>query len=211
MAWELWSSSSLQSVLTLRIDSLEKLKTFLPVMDAYVSDLCSETTFFELYHWAFLYIKDDDDKKSVDIDVLSPSLLYRWRNRTQSRSWMSCLNLEGVSKLVLLPNSLQKQNPWNPWIKINGIFSTSFLKRIGKILAIMMPMEHGQICLTNMLNGVEQESKLTQVRLEVNCLEITESHFVRQVFYGSLCGVENGVFGGIGFFTIGVSQFIALG
>jgi len=46
-------------------------------METYVSDLCSETTFFEIYHWAFLYIKDDDDKKSVDIDVLSPFLLYR--------------------------------------------------------------------------------------------------------------------------------------
>jgi len=75
----------------------------------------------------------------------------------------------------------------------------------------MMPMEHGRICLTNMLNGVVQESKLTLVRLEVSCLETTESHFVRQVFYGSLSGVENGVFDGIGFFTIGVSQFIALG
>ena len=76
----------------------------------------------------------------------------------------------------------------------------------------MMPMEHGRICLTNMLNGVVQESKLTLVRLEVSCLKITESQFVRQVFYGSLSGVEKyGVFGGIGVFTIGVSQFIALG
>ena len=30
----------------------------------------------------------------------------------------------------------------------------------------MMPMEHGRICLTNMLNGVEQEGKLTLVILE---------------------------------------------
>src|SRR5208282_4371632 len=61
--------SCLQTVLTLRVDTLSKMKEKLPSLEKYTSESCAEETFAEIYHWAFTYLKENEMQKVVDLEV----------------------------------------------------------------------------------------------------------------------------------------------
>lgn len=65
--------SSLLTVLTIRVDTLSKMKDTLPSLEKYTSQSCAEETFAEIYHWAFVYLKENEMRKVVDLDVPHPS------------------------------------------------------------------------------------------------------------------------------------------
>ena len=60
------------------VDTFTKMKDTLPSLEKYTSQSCPEETFAEIYHWAFKYLKENEMRKVVDIDV---PLLYTFTHR----------------------------------------------------------------------------------------------------------------------------------
>jgi hypothetical protein len=77
--------SSLSWILSYcRVDTLAKLKDAVPSLEMYASSFCAEETFSRIYHWAFMYMKENEMRKVIDLDV-NPSpkteLTYRLQLR----------------------------------------------------------------------------------------------------------------------------------
>lgn len=45
------------------------MKDTLPILEKYTSQSCAEETFAEIYHWTFTYLKENEMRKIVDLDV----------------------------------------------------------------------------------------------------------------------------------------------
>ena len=51
------------------------MKDALPSLEKYASQSCAEETFAEIYHWTFTYLKENEMRKVIDLDVTSPPTL----------------------------------------------------------------------------------------------------------------------------------------
>jgi len=49
------------------------MKETLLSLEKYTSQSCAEETFTEIYHWTFTYLKENEMRKVIDLDVPSPS------------------------------------------------------------------------------------------------------------------------------------------
>jgi hypothetical protein len=54
------------------VDTLPKMKDALPSLEKYTDQSCPEEIFSEIYHWIFTYLKENEMKKVVDLDVPPP-------------------------------------------------------------------------------------------------------------------------------------------
>lgn len=52
-----------------RADTLAKMKDALPSLEMYASSSCAEEIFSRIYHWAFIYMKENEMRKVIDLDV----------------------------------------------------------------------------------------------------------------------------------------------
>ena len=51
------------------------MKNVIPTIEGYAAPTCPEETFLEIYHWAFVYMKENEMRKIIDVDVSSPSYI----------------------------------------------------------------------------------------------------------------------------------------
>jgi len=75
-------------LITCRVDTLNKMKTELPSLEKYADSSCAEETFFEIYHWTFTYLKENEMCKVVDVEV-PPSLARKSPPQTQKKKVLS--------------------------------------------------------------------------------------------------------------------------
>ena len=69
-----------------RVDTLTKMKDALPSLEKYTSQSCAEETFAEIYHWTFTYLKENEMRKVIDLDVTSAPL-FKFNGRLQLRCY----------------------------------------------------------------------------------------------------------------------------
>jgi DCN1-like protein 1/2 len=62
------------SVANSRVDTVDKMKAALPSLEKYASSSCAEETFLEIYHWTFTYLKENEMRKVVDVEVHLPRI-----------------------------------------------------------------------------------------------------------------------------------------
>lgn len=53
------------------------MKDVLPSLEKYASQSCPEETFAEIYHWTFTYLKENEMRKVIDLDVAPPQNFSR--------------------------------------------------------------------------------------------------------------------------------------
>ena len=153
-----------------RVDTLDKLKATLPKLEKYTSQSCAEETFVEIYHWTFTYMKENEMRKVVDLDVPPLLQIGCWLSRLQLWFWRFCLRIGKIDMLDRLSSfsrNHKHKDMSSHSIKINGTCFTNSRVRWTINLRGIRILPRGLHFSTSMLNGVRNR---LAILLHVNWL-----------------------------------------